>query len=163
MHLSLVAIALWAAGSALNVTLVVVLFYKRRNRVVPWFTAWMTYELLYALACFLVYRTGSKETYRLVYWIGALIDFLLQIAVVGEIAQSVLKQSGRWDEGARRPDRVDAGRVRHRYTSRLLAHDEPLSRSGEFAHFCLPGRAIILVHCFLDSRAGFPQDASASF
>lgn len=101
MKLSFVAIALWAAGSTLNAALVFVLFYKRRYRVVPWFTAWMGYELLYALLCFLVYRLGSKGSYRLVYWVGALIDFLLQIAVVGEIASCVLKRGGRWVEGAR--------------------------------------------------------------
>ncbi|MGI4758233.1 MAG: hypothetical protein ACRYGF_15470 [Janthinobacterium lividum] len=101
MNLSLVAIALWAAGSLLNVTLVFVLLYKRRYRVVPWFTTWMSYELLYALACFSVYRLGSKASYRLVYWIGALIDFFLQIAVVGEIARCVLKRGGHWVEGAR--------------------------------------------------------------
>lgn len=101
MKLSLIAIALWAANSVLNVVLVAVLFLKRRARVVPWFTAWMSYDLLYAAGCFLVYRLGSKESYRLVYWIGALGDFLLQLAVLGEIADHVLKRNGRWVAGAK--------------------------------------------------------------
>ena len=102
MKLSLVALALWSAGSALNAVLVFVLFFKRRARVVPWFTAWMSYELLYAAVCFLVYRVGSKEAYRLVYWIGALGDFALQLAVIGELGASVLKREGKWVEGAKR-------------------------------------------------------------
>ena len=102
MKFSLVALALWAAGSALNALLLFVLFFKRRVRLVPWFTAWMTYDLLYAAACFLVYRMGLKDLYRWVYWIGALGDFLLQIAVVAELASGVLKREGRWIDGARR-------------------------------------------------------------
>ena len=101
MNLSLVAVALWAANSVLNVALVFVLVYKRRYRTVPWFTAWMFYELLYAFTCFLVYRLGSKESYRLVYWTGGLGDFLLQICVVAEIARCVLQRGGQWIDGAR--------------------------------------------------------------
>lgn len=101
MKLSLLEIALWAAGSFLNAALIFVLLYKRRWQVVPWFTAWMCYELAYAAACFIEFRLGSKEAYRIVYWGGALGDFLLQIAVVVEIAKCVLQRGGRWVEGAR--------------------------------------------------------------
>ncbi len=101
MKLSLVEIALWAANSVLNVVLVVILLWKSRWRIVPWFTVWMIYGLLYALACFLDFRLGSKESYRFVYWIGALGDFVLQIIVVAEIAGSALKQDGRWVKGSK--------------------------------------------------------------
>ena len=102
MKLSIMAMVLWAAGSALNAALVVVLFYKGRWRAFPCFTAWMSFGLLYAAVCFVVYRVGSKETYRLVYWLGALCDFLLQIGVVWEIGRHVLAQDGRWVEGSRK-------------------------------------------------------------
>ena len=101
VKLSLLEVALWVANSILSLVLVFVLFFKRRWRVVPWFTAWMSYSLLYALSCFLDYRLGSGQSYKLVYWIGALGDFLLQIAVVGEIARSALTHQGRWVEGVR--------------------------------------------------------------
>jgi hypothetical protein len=101
VKLSLLEIALWAANSVLDVLLLVVLTWKGRWRVVPWFTAWIAYALLYALACFLDYRLGSKESYRVVYWIGAFGDFVLQIAVVAEIARSALKRGDGWVEGAR--------------------------------------------------------------
>ena len=101
MKVTLVALALWAAGSALNAALVFVLLYKRRHRTVPWFTAWLIYQLGYAAACFLVYRFGSKVEYRWVYWLGALGDFLLQIAVILEVAAHVMKRDGEWVEGAK--------------------------------------------------------------
>ena len=101
MKLSLLEIALWAMNSVLNVVLVLVLTLKKRWRIVPLFTVWIAYGLIYALACFLDYRLGSKESYRVVYWIGALGDFLLQIAVVAEIARSALKREGRWVEGVK--------------------------------------------------------------
>lgn len=101
VKLSLLQVALWAANSVLNVVLVVVLFTKRRWRLVPWLTAWMSYSLLYALLCFLSFWFGSKQSYRVIYWGGALGDFLLQIAVVFEIAQSALKRDGKWVEGAK--------------------------------------------------------------
>jgi hypothetical protein len=101
VRLSLIALALWAAGSALNAALVFVLLYKRRWKTVPWFTVWMIFQLTFAAACFVVYRVGSKGTYRWTYWLGALLDFLLQIAVVLEITACVMKRGGEWIEGAK--------------------------------------------------------------
>jgi hypothetical protein len=101
VRLSLIAVALWAAGSALNAALVFVLLYKRRWKTVPWFTVWMIFDLGLAATCFVVYQVGSKETYRWVYWLGALMDFLLQISVFVEIASSVMKRGGEWVEGAK--------------------------------------------------------------
>ena len=101
MRVTLVALALWAAGSALNAALVFILIYKRRHQTVPWFTAWLVFQLGYAIACFLVYRLGTKAEYRWVYWIGALVDFLLQVAVILEVAAHVMKREGEWVEGAK--------------------------------------------------------------
>lgn len=101
MNFSWTALVLWAAGSALNVALVFILLYKRRWKTVPWFTVYMIFQLAFAATCFFVYRVGSKEVYRWVYWLGALVDFLLQIALVAEIAASVMKRNERWVEGAK--------------------------------------------------------------
>ena len=101
MNLSLMAKILWAAGFALNAALFFVLLYKRRYRVAPWFTCWIGFGLAYTLTLFVGYRLGSKPLYARLYWIGAFVDLLLQVAVVLEIARSVLRRSGRWVEGAR--------------------------------------------------------------
>ena len=101
MNLSLMASVLWAAGFMLNTALLFVLLYKRRYCTVPWFTAWIGFGCLYTITLFLGYRLGSNHLYAVLYWSGAFLDLLLQIAVVLEIARSVLRRSGRWVEGAK--------------------------------------------------------------
>lgn len=95
------ATTLWAAGFVLNAVLLFVLLYKRRYRVVPWFTAWIGAELLYTIALFLGYKFGSKQLYAIIYWSSDFFDVLLQIAVVLEIARYIFVRSGRWVAGAR--------------------------------------------------------------
>lgn len=96
------AMVLWAAGFVLNTALLFVLLYKRRYRTVPWFTAWIGFGCLYTITLFWGYRLGSRHLYAVLYWSGAFLDLLFQVAVVLEIAGSVLRRSGRWVEGARR-------------------------------------------------------------
>jgi hypothetical protein len=103
VNLSLTAMVLWAAGFVLNAALLFVLLYKRRYRTVPCFTAWIAFGCLFTITLFWGYRSGSKHLYKVLYWSGAFPDLLLQIAVVLEIARTVLRRSGRWVEGARRP------------------------------------------------------------
>jgi len=99
--LSLLATVFWATGFVLNVALLFVLLYKRRYRVVPWFTAWMTAGCTYTIALFFAYKFGTKHVYAMIYWSVAVVDTLLQIAVVFEIARAALKRGGRWVAGAR--------------------------------------------------------------
>ena len=101
MNLSLTATVLWASGFILNAALLFVLLYKRRYRTVPWFTVWIGSQSLYTIALFLAYRLGSKHVYAVVYWSCDFLDFVLQLAVILEIAGIVLRRSGRWVSGAR--------------------------------------------------------------
>lgn len=101
MNLSTTATLLWAAGFVLNAVLLFVLLYKRSYRIVPWFTTWIGFGCLYTIALFCVYRLSSKHVYAVLYWSGAFVDLLLQVAVVLEIAGNVLRRSGRWVTGAR--------------------------------------------------------------
>lgn len=101
MKVSLLQTVLWAANSVFTSLLVIVLVSRRRWHLVPWLTAWMSYGLLYALLCYVALHFGSNQSYRLVYWGGALGDFLMQIAVVIEIARSALQRDGEWVMGAR--------------------------------------------------------------
>ena len=102
MNLSLQAVLLWAAGFICNAALLFVLFYKERVRTVPWFTAWISFGILYTVALFFAFRLGSKHLYAVIYWSGAFLDLLLQLSVVLEIATCVFQRGGRWVEGARR-------------------------------------------------------------
>ena len=101
MNLSLQATLLWAAGFICNAALLSVLIYKGRVRTIPWFTGWISFGIVYTIALFVAFRVGSKELYRVLYWSGAFLDLLLQIAVVLEIANYVFRRGGRWVEGAR--------------------------------------------------------------
>ena len=101
MRVSFIAALLWAGGFVLNAVLLFVLLYRRRYRLVPWFTGWIAFEILYNVACFAVLHLGSRQLYKDVFWSCAFIEFLIQIAVVLEIAFSVLRRGGRWIEGAR--------------------------------------------------------------
>jgi len=95
------SLVLWGAGFLGNAVLLFVLLYKRRFRLVPWFTTWIGVELLYNIAGFLVFRYGSKHLYAITYWSSNFLDVSLQIAVVLEIAAVVLRRNGHWVEGAR--------------------------------------------------------------
>ncbi len=101
MNVSLIAKMLWAADFVLHAALIFVLFYRRRYRTVPWFTTWIVSGEAFTVATFLSYRLSSHSTYAALYWTADFLDLLLQIAVVLEIARSVLRRSGRWVEGAR--------------------------------------------------------------
>ena len=101
MKISLIAALLWAAGFTLHAALLFVLLYRRRHRLVPWFTGWIAFEIVYNIICFIAFRLGTKALYRNVYWSCGFIEFLLVISVILEIAAYVLRRSGRWVEGAR--------------------------------------------------------------
>lgn len=102
MNLSLLDTLLWAAGFLANAALLSVLFYKRRYRTVPWFTGWILFGIIYTITLFVAFRVGSKGSYRVLYWTGAFLDLLLQLAVVFEIATYVFRRGDRWVEGAGR-------------------------------------------------------------
>jgi hypothetical protein len=101
MNLSTLDNALWAAGFAANVALVLVLAGKKRWREFPVFTTWMTFDVLLTIALFGIYRLGSSHLYADVYWLSAIVDFLLQIGVVLEMARIVLRPTGTWLRDAR--------------------------------------------------------------
>jgi hypothetical protein len=101
MNLSTLDNALWAAGFAANVALVLVLAGKKRWREFPVFTTWMTFDVLLTIALFGIYRLGSSHLYKDVYWLSAIVDFLLQIGVVVEMARIVLRPTGSWLRDAR--------------------------------------------------------------
>ncbi len=101
MDLTTLDNALWAAGFAADVALVFVLISKKRWREFPVFTTWMTFDVLLTIALFGIYREGSSRLYAVVYWLSAILDFLLQIGVVLEMARIVLRPTGTWLRDAR--------------------------------------------------------------
>ena len=101
MNLSRTALILWAASFLANAALFIVLLVRRRINVVPWFSAWIGFNLLYTLVLYGTYRLGTKETYVFLYWTGAFLDLALQVGIVMEIAGYVFRRGGKWVERAR--------------------------------------------------------------
>jgi len=100
MGLSALDTVLWAATIVMLAVLVVTLVFKKRFRVAPWFTIWISSGLTLTLALYITYRLGRSSLYTILYWGWAVADLLLQLAVIVEIARSVLKRDGRWVEGS---------------------------------------------------------------
>ena len=99
MHFSLVDTIPWAAGSALNLTLLFVILWRRRP--FPVLATYMAFEAIRSLLLFLAYLYGSKSWYARIYDAGLYIDFALQLGLALEIARIVLRPTGTWVRDAR--------------------------------------------------------------
>jgi hypothetical protein len=93
MKASLLDNALWAASFAGNLLLFFVLLFRRRWLQFPVFTTLIGYYVVENIVVFLVYRYDT-QLYATVYWITFAIDFLLQIALIFEVARVVLQPTG---------------------------------------------------------------------
>jgi hypothetical protein len=102
MSFSLIQNALWAAGGVANAVLALVLIFKKRWREFTVFTTWIAFLTAEMVLLYFVYRTGSARQYAKVYWFCQIVDFLLQIGVVVEMARIVLRPTGTWIQDARR-------------------------------------------------------------
>ena len=101
MDLKLLDYVLWVAGFVANAALLTVLILRHRWRKFPVFSALIGFDLILTVILFEIYRHGSVHLYTIVYWVSALIDFGLQVALIFEIARVVLKPTGTWAKDAR--------------------------------------------------------------
>ena len=100
MNFSVIQNVLWAASFAANFALLFVLISRRRTQ------EFRLYNLIGFLSAemavlFLIYRWGSAHLYAVIYWSCVLVDFLLQLGVVMEMARIVLRPTGTWLSEAR--------------------------------------------------------------
>ena len=100
MKVSLLDNALWAASFAGNLILFVVLLFRKRWQNFPVFTTLIGYYVVENIIVFLVYRFDPL-LYTKVYWATFSIDFLLQVALIFEVARVVLRPTGTWLQDAR--------------------------------------------------------------
>jgi hypothetical protein len=100
MELSLSARVLWAAGFCELAVLVLVLFARCRWRTFPIFSAYISFQAIETIALSGIHRFGSPQAYFGFFWIGAVVDLGLQIAVVFELSGIVLKPTGTWVQDA---------------------------------------------------------------
>ena len=92
---------LWGVTFTGEVALCAVLAIKGRWREFPAFTTLFAYHVVAETLTFAAYRWGSPERQHLAYWSYVIGDFLLQLAVVLEIARIVLRPTGTWVHDAR--------------------------------------------------------------
>jgi len=93
--------ALWAASLVGHVALVLVLVWRNKWRDFPVFTSFVGFAALTTVLLFLVSKYGSKHGYFLAYWLTGVVDYVLQVALIFEIARDVLRPTGTWVQDAR--------------------------------------------------------------
>jgi hypothetical protein len=102
MNLSALDFALWMASFLGSATLFFILIHRRRWKEFPVFTVFIGFDGTVNTALFLIYLFCSKSWYARIYWTYSLLDFLLQLGVIWEIARIVLRPTGTWVRDARK-------------------------------------------------------------
>jgi len=102
MNLSAFEWILVAATSLGNTALFAILILRRRWRDFPVFTAYMGFETVLDPVLSAIVKYGSRDWYARVYWSSVLVEFILELAIVFEIARIVLRPTGTWVRDARR-------------------------------------------------------------
>jgi hypothetical protein len=92
-------IALWIGGLVTLAGLFAVLILRGRARRFPFFTAFVGFVTLEDVVLFFVIK--HAQVYTVLYWTGQVIELVLQLAVVVEIARHVFRPFGKWVEGTR--------------------------------------------------------------
>jgi hypothetical protein len=102
MNLSTFAWISLAATSLGSAALFLILVFRRRWRDFPIFTAYMGFDAFFNLVGYAVFHYGSGHLYRGVYYSGVLIEFILQLGVIWEIARIVMRPTGTWVQDAKK-------------------------------------------------------------
>jgi hypothetical protein len=102
MHLTGLDLFLWAASFVGHVTLMAVLWIRHRVRAFPFFTTLIGANILRTIVLFVISHRGARATYFYTYWSLAVLDLVLQLCVVYEIASGVFRPLGGWAIDAKR-------------------------------------------------------------
>jgi hypothetical protein len=102
MSLSVLGWTFVAATLLGNAVLLAVLIIRHRWREFFVFTMLTGFETLLIPSLSGVLQFGSQGLYEQLYWPSELIEFLLQLGVVGEIARIVMRPTGTWLHDARK-------------------------------------------------------------
>lgn len=102
MNLSALDYALWAAGFFGQAALLIVLMVRGRWREFPVFTTLMGFETAVGPTLYLFVQHGLRSWYKDLYWSSVLIEFVLEIGIIFEIARIVLRPTGTWVRDAKK-------------------------------------------------------------
>ena len=84
-------IILWISGYFGNICLMAVLCAKKRYKAFPWFTLFLTNELIQDPLLALVKHYGSAKHYFYAYWSLDVLDSLLLLLVIFEVSRAVTR------------------------------------------------------------------------
>jgi hypothetical protein len=101
MHLTGLDLFFWAAGFLENLGLLFTLWYRRRAKVFPFFTALITLNILRTIVLYFVLRLRTGQDYFYAYWSLTMLDTILQLCIVYEIAGRVFRPLGGWARDVR--------------------------------------------------------------
>lgn len=102
MELSFTDWILWASGIVGHLALFSILLTKRRWETCAIFTLYIGFQGVLGLSLLLSDVLHYWKCYMRIYWSSIPIDFLLQLAIVLEIARTVMRPTGTWVRDARK-------------------------------------------------------------
>ena len=101
MHFSALTKMFWATGFVLDSSMFALLCVRGRSRQFPVFTSYFAFNVIRAIALFVAYMQNAKLMYRDLYYGLLVLDYILQVGVILEIARVVLRPTGTWLRDAR--------------------------------------------------------------
>jgi hypothetical protein len=101
MHLTGLDFFFWAVSFLENLGLLFVLWYRRRARSFPLFTALALLSVIRTIVLYFVLKYGTAQNYFDVYWSLAILDTLLELGIVYELASRVFRPVGVWARDVR--------------------------------------------------------------
>ena len=101
MHLSGLDLFFWVASLVGHLTLLSVLWLRKRATQFPLFTSLIAMDVVRTIVLFFIFRLGNKDLYFYAYWSLAIVDVVLQLGVFYEIASYVFRPTGSWAEDLR--------------------------------------------------------------
>lgn len=102
MNLSGLDLGLWAAIFIGHAALFTILVIHKRWRHFPVFTALIGWNALNSIVLYSLYLQQAWGWYARAYWSFSILDFILQLAIIWEIARTVMRPSGQWVTNARK-------------------------------------------------------------
>lgn len=91
------------SGPVAEAILLFVLAYKDRWRTFPAFSLMIATDLLFTATSNVAYDEGWRVVFGRLYVASQVVSLLLQIAVLLELARRVLKPTGAWSSGVKKP------------------------------------------------------------
>ena len=102
MNLSGLDLGLWVAGFLGHFTLFTILILRKRWPRFPVFTMLICMNMVKDPLMFILYRQRAWDSYTHAYWTFSVLDFILQLGVIWEIARTIMRPTGIWSQEARR-------------------------------------------------------------